>query len=87
MELLGQNLNAIKTRNASAVMETLSVQCPAYKQMQRVLPQLLARPVRFSLIKREIISISAQEALVQEELEVKAANPSVPNFQDNRTCY
>lgn len=85
MSVLSQNLNAIKTRNASEVMSTLSIQCPAYKHMRRVLPQLLARPVRFSLIKREILSISAQEALVQEELEVKAAHPDVLNFQDHRS--
>ena len=83
MGVLHKNLTSLIAKDAPGVLDTLSTSCDAYEGTKKLLPQLFTTSIKFTLVSREILSISSQEALVQEVIEVKKTD-SKQAFRDNR---
>jgi len=84
MGVLRKNLASIQAKDSAGVMDTLSKSCAAYEATKQILPQLFTISLHFKLLNREVISISAQESVVQETIEVKK-DKSKQAFRNNRS--
>jgi hypothetical protein len=82
MSVLAKNLTSMQKGDIAGVLSTLSEGCAAYAQTQSLLPQVFSANLTFKLVSREVLSISSDEALVQEAVEVIKRDKNSA-FQDN----